>query len=142
MNWGTKIVLGMAAFMSFIIGMAIYMFNNYGKDALVEDDYYEKGVNYNQEFEAKTNVLNDNAAPLIKITKTQLIVELKDSADYELTLIRPSAKSADTKSKGHTIGESNLILVDLAGMDRGLWQLKLTWNNGGKDYLFRKDVIL
>ncbi|WP_461790587.1 FixH family protein [Pedobacter sp.] len=142
MNWGTKIVLGMAAFMSFIVGMAIYMFNNYGKDALVEDDYYEKGINYNKEFNAKTNMLNDEATPTLDITKSQLIIKLKDSVNYDLALIRPSSKSADVKSKGHTIGESNLILIDLTGMGKGLWQLKLSWTNNGKDYLFTKEITL
>ena len=142
MNWGTKIVLGMAAFMSFIIGMAIYMFNNYGKDALVEDDYYEKGINYDKEFNAKTNTLNDEATPVIDITKSQLIIKLKDSANYDLALMRPSAKAADIHSKGHTIGEANLILIDLTGMNKGLWQLKLAWTVGDKDYLFTKDITL
>ena len=77
MNWGTKIVLGMAVFMLFIIGMVVYMFKIHGNDALVEEDYYEKGLNYNQEYKAKENTLNDGAEPDIKITDSQIIIQLQ-----------------------------------------------------------------
>lgn len=142
MNWGTKIVLGMAAFMLFIIGMVVYMFKTHGNDALVEEDYYEKGINYDQEYEAKSNTLNDNATPIIKVNKNQLIVQIKDPADYKLTLMRPSAADKDVKSTGKTVGDSNLIIIDAAKLDKGLWSLKLEWRSNGKDYLFKKDITI
>jgi len=142
MNWGTKLVLGMAAFMSFIIGMVVYMFKQHGNDALVEDDYYEKGINYDKEYDANSNTLNDDAAPIIKLSNTQLILQLKDAADYQLTLMRPSAKEKDVKSSGRTIGDANLIIVDAAKLDKGLWSLKLEWRSNGKNYQFKKDVTI
>lgn len=142
MNWGTKLVLGMAAFMSFIIGMVVYMFKQHGNDALVEDDYYEKGINYDKEYDANSNTLNDDAVPVIKLSKTQLIIQLKDAANYQLTLMRPSAKEKDVNSSGKTIGDSNLIIVDATNLDKGLWSLKLQWHSNGKDYQFKKDITL
>lgn len=142
MNWGTKLVLGMAVFMLFIIGMVVYMFKQHGNDALVEDDYYEKGINYDKEYDAKTNALNDGATPEIKQSQSQLIIKLKDAADYQLTLMRPSAKEKDVKSSGKTIGDENLIIVNLGNLDKGLWFLRLEWQANGKDYLFTKDVTI
>ena len=142
MNWGTKLVLGMAIFMSFIIGMVIYMFKNHNNDALVEEDYYEKGINYDEEYLAKSNVVNDEAAPEIKISETQLILQLKDAADYQLTLMRPSSKEKDVNSTGKTIGDGNLIIIERDRLDKGLWSLKLKWRANGKDYLFTKDITL
>jgi hypothetical protein len=142
MNWGTKLVLGMAAFMSFIIGMVVYMFKQHGNDALVEEDYYEKGINYDKEYEAKSNTLKDNAVPIVKLSATQLIIKLKDAADYQLTLIRPSAAAKDVKSNGKTIGDANLIIVDAAKLDKGLWSLNLEWRAKGKNYQFRKDITI
>lgn len=37
MNWGTKLVMGMAAFITFIAALGIIMFNS-KKDALVDND--------------------------------------------------------------------------------------------------------
>ncbi|WAC39907.1 FixH family protein [Pedobacter sp. SL55] len=140
MNWGTKLVLGMAVFMSFIIGMVVYMFKQHGNDALVEDNYYEKGINYNKEYDAKSNTLNDGATPEIKQSENQLIIQLKDAADYQLTLMRPSAKEKDVKSNGKTISDENLIIIETGNLDKGLWLLKLQWQFNGKDYLFTKDI--
>lgn len=142
MNWGTKIVLGMAAFMLFIISMVVYMFKTHGNDALVEDDYYEKGINYDKEYDAKSNTINDDAVPIIKLSKSQLILQLKEAADYQLTLMRPSEAKKDVSSKGKTIGDSNLIIIDATQLDKGLWSLKLEWRSNGKDYLFVKEITI
>jgi hypothetical protein len=142
MNWGTKIVLGMVAFMLFIIGMVTYMFMLHDNDSLVEEDYYEKGLNYNQEYNAKENVLNDEAEPVIKINDNQLIIELKDSANYSLKLMRPAKAVDDIISKGNTIGKTNMILVDIANMHSGLWILELKWISKGKEYQFNKNITL
>jgi hypothetical protein len=142
MNWGTKIVLGMVAFMLFIIGMVVYMFKVHDNDSLVEEDYYEKGLNYNQEYQAKENVLNDDAEPNIKINVNQIIIELKDSASYELKLMSPANAKADISNKGNTIGETNLILIDKANMHTGLWILELKWLSKNKQYQFNKNITL
>lgn len=142
MNWGTKIVLGMAAFMLFIICMVVYMFKKHGNDALVEDDYYEKGIHYDKEYDAKSNTLNDDAAPIIKLSKSQLILQLKAAADYQLTLMRPSEAKKDISSKGKTIGDAHLIIIDAMHLDKGLWSLKLEWRSNGIDYLFVKEITI
>lgn len=142
MNWGTKLVLGMALFMSFIVGMVVYMFKHHGNDALVEEDYYEKGINYDKEYDAKSNTLNDDATPEVKLSQSKLIIQLKDAGDYELTLMRPSAKEKDIKSNGKTIGIKNLIIIETGSLDKGLWSLKLQWRSNSKDYMFTKDITI
>lgn len=47
MNWGTKLIIGMALFMAFIIGLAVFMLNS-NADPLVDKDYYEKGLKYDE----------------------------------------------------------------------------------------------
>jgi len=142
MNWGTKIVLGMIAFMMFIVGMVVYMFHVHGRDALIEENYYEKGINYNAEYNAKQNVLNDDTKPKITITKTQIIIQVKDSAKYDLVLMRPANSNDDVKLKGQTTGTANLILVDKTKMPKGMWFLNLQWHASGKDYLFKNNITL
>jgi hypothetical protein len=142
MSWGTKIVLGMATFMLFIIAMVVYMFIVHGKDALVEDDYYEKGLSYNQEYNATQNVLDHDAQPLITIKNSQIIVQLKDSASYALKLMRPSAQKEDVALKGNTIGNSNLILIDRKLLAKGMWTFSIQWESNKKTYFFKKDITL
>ena len=142
MNWGTKLVLGMALFMSFIIGMVVYMFKQHGNDSLVEEDYYEKGINYDKEYNAKSNMLKDEVTPEIRQSQSQLVIQLTDTANYQLTLMRPSAKEKDVKSSGKTIGNYNLIIIETGSLDKGLWLLKLEWQSNGKDYLFSKNITI
>ena len=142
MNWGTKIVLGMIAFMLFIVAMVVYMFSVHGNDALVDEDYYEKGINYNQEYNAIQNVLLDKVEPNISITKNQIIIKLKDSANYEIKLMRPSTVKNDIYKKGNTVSNNNLILIDRVNMHNGLWFLELKWISNGKNYLFKSNIRL
>lgn len=142
MNWGTKIVLGMLTFMMFIVCMVVYMFHIHGRDALIEENYYEKGIHYNSEYDAKQRVIEDNARPKITVTATQIIIEIKDSATYHLILMRPVNSDDDVKLKGNTSGTANLILVDKTKMARGMWFLNLQWRASGKDYLFKDNITL
>ena len=142
MNWGTKIVLGMIAFMLFIIAMVVYMFSVHGNDALVDENYYEKGINYNQEYNAIQNVLFDKTEPNLSITKNQIIIKLKDSANYEIKLMRPSTVKDDIHKKGTTVSDHNLILIDRVNMHTGLWFLELKWISNGKNYLLKSNIRL
>jgi hypothetical protein len=142
MNWGTKLMAGMIAFMLFIVGMVIYMFHVHPKDALIEENYYEKGINYNADYQAELNVLNERVKPVTIITASQIIIQLKDRAEYELVLMRPGDSSDDLRLKGTTSGTTNLILVDKTKMHRGRWFLNLHWRSSGKDYLLKNNITL
>lgn len=142
MNWGTKIVLGMITFMLFIIGMVIYMFHVHGRDALIEENYYEKGIDYNTEYNAKQNVADDNAKPKITNTPKQLLIQLKDSATYQLVLMRASDSKDDLKLNGKTTGDSNIILIDKTKLAKGIWFISLTWRSANKDYLYKNNITL
>lgn len=47
MNWGTKIVIVLASFMVLIVSFGVYMVSS-DTDSLVAEDYYERGLNYDQ----------------------------------------------------------------------------------------------
>ncbi|WP_343523590.1 FixH family protein [Pedobacter sp.] len=140
MNWGAKIVTGMTAFMLFIITMVIYMFSTHGNDALVDEDYYQKGINYDQQYKAKQNVEKENAQPIISISKSMLIIELKDSATYELKLQRPSTAKDDFHIRAKTFGKP--IRLNSTKMQRGLWLLELRWTSNNKEYLYNQTISL
>ncbi len=142
MNWGTKIVFGMIAFMLFIIAMVVYMFSVHSNDTLVDEDYYEKGINYDQEYTAMQNTQTDRASPVISVTKNQIIIKLKDSATYQLKLTRPSTVKNDVKMNGNTLSNSNLILIDRSAMPFGLWYLEINWVSNHKNYLLKTTITL
>lgn len=142
MNWGTKIVIGMLTFMLFIVCMVVYMFHVHDRDALIEENYYEKGINYNADYDAMQNVLNDNAKPKITVTPTQIIIQTNAQASFELVLMRPSNSDDDVKIKGNTAGEANLIIVDKTKLAKGMWFLNLQWHANNKAYLYKNNITL
>lgn len=132
----------MIAFMLFIIAMVAYMFSVHGNDALVEEDYYEKGVNYDQQYNEEKNVVDDQVQPIIKVDRFKVMIRLTDSATYDLKMMRPSSKNEDIEIKGSTKGESNLIMLDTKNMHTGRWFMDLRWTSKGKIYRLKKDVTL
>ncbi|TKB97130.1 FixH family protein [Pedobacter cryotolerans] len=142
MNWGTKIVLGMIVFMLFIIGMVVYMFKIHGNDNLVDEDYYEKGINYNDEYNANQNVITDKAEPKITISDSQIIIQLKDSANYNLKLARPSTKKDKLADSGATVSDAHLIIINRQNMHSGVWYLELKWISNAKKYQLKKSITL
>ena len=142
MNWGTKIIIGMGSFMLFIIGMVFYMFSLKDKDTLVEDDYYEKGINYDQTYNAEQNVIKEQLSPEIRVSQKQIIIQLKSKVDFELRLMRPSSAAEDIKWKGSTIEPDHLILINRGNMRKGLWVLTLQWKDNHKEYLYKTNITL
>ncbi|SES12826.1 FixH family protein [Pedobacter rhizosphaerae] len=142
MNWGTKIIIGMSSFMLFIVGMVFYMFTLKDRDTLVEDDYYEKGMNYNETYNATQNVIKEQLSPQIKVGQKQIVIQLKNKIDFELQLMRPSSAAEDVKMKGKTIEPNHLILIDRGNMRKGLWVLTLCWTNNQQEYLYKTNITL
>ena len=142
MNWGTKLALGMGIFITFIMGMVGYMFYVHGRDDLIEKNYYEKGINYDAEYNAEQNVLADNAKPQITFTQNQIVIQVKDSATFKLILMKPSNSAEDVRLMGRTTGKSNVILVDKSKMAKGFWFLNLQWRAGNKDYSYKNSITL
>ena len=118
------------------------MFSVHGNDTLVDEDYYEKGINYNDEYNASQNVITDKAEPKITISDSQIIIQLKDSANYSLTLVRPSTKKDKLTDSGTTVSDSNLIIINKQNMHSGLWFLSIKWRSNSKDYQFKKSITL
>lgn len=133
----------MIVFMLFIIGMVVYMFKIQDRDSLVEEDYYEKGINYDHEYEAKRNTLIDKAEPEISVRASELLIKLKDGDTYQLKLLRPTSAKQDIFKEGELVGGNHTIIIDITKLEKGLWSLKLAWQNQqGKHYLYTKDITL
>lgn len=139
MNWGTKIALGMGLFMVFIITLVVMMVGS-SSDDLVDSDYYEKGIEYDKDYDRKMQVLKDNAEPEIGVNK-QLIILFKKPVFGTIHFIHPSDKSND-RSLPINSGVSNEIKLSLDAFTKGRWKVILEWESSGKSYLYDKSIII
>ena len=140
MNWGTKLVLGMATFMIFIVALVLIMFTS-KKDALVDNDYYEKGINYNKVYNRKEQMNQDHAQPELSIGTDMIILRFKDKAEGVAKLMRTADKELD-KTIPFKTNVNNQVIFPSAALKSGSWRLILEWISNGKSYLYEQEITL
>ena len=141
MNWGTKIIIGMLCFMSFIIVLAVLMFRS-NTDALVDQDYYEKGLNYDETYRQKERVIRDVAKPSIMLSDSAVTISFKTSASGNIEMLRLSDKSRDKKLVFST-NTYNQVSFPMEGMAAGRWKLIIRWTAANADgYLSEQEIYI
>lgn len=141
MNWGTKIVIGMGAFIAFIVVLIVLMLRS-ETDALVETDYYEKGLKYDSTYTRKEQVIKDHAAPEIKWSEGILVIKFKTQSSGSLKLMRTSDKGMDRNLDFET-DSLNELHLSTAHLTKGQWHLILQWRNEGlTGYLDEREVMI
>lgn len=140
MNWGTKIVFGLAAFMLFIVGSGIYMVTS-DSDTLIDEDYYEKSLNYDEVYNRKQNLENDHAKPMISQIQDTLMIVFKTNINKgELSFKRPSDGSLDKVIPFYT--NTEVFKLPITTFQKGNWSLEVTWENQGKKYIQTQPLFI
>ena len=140
MDWGKKLTIGMLCFMSMIVVFGILMIRS-KDDALVDNDYYEKGIGYNNTYKKKENVTLDQAAPSIELSGDQLILTFSKPAEGTIKFMRVANKNLD---RSVSLQTDSLFQAKypITHKSAGLWRLLLEWRSGDKDYLYEQEVML
>lgn len=128
----------MLCFMSFIVVLGVLMFNS-KTDALVDTDYYEKGLEYDKDYNRKEQVKADHARPEIRPSAGYLKLSFKTAAAGELKLLRSSDKKMDKRVAIRT-DERNQVNIRLSGIAKGPWRVIISWQSDGKAYLDEQEV--
>jgi len=132
-------MIGMAVFMVFIVTLVFVMFSS-KTDALIDNDYYQKGLQYDTAYAQKEQVNTDTAAPEIRIAQGMMIITFKSPANGALKMIRNADKKMDRLVTINT-GTELLTKIPLSGIAKGQWRLQLSWISNGKSYLYEKEII-
>jgi hypothetical protein len=144
-NWGKGIVVGMIAFMSFILYMVITMSTDkkYHHD-LVTESYYAKEMAYQTEIDAETNT--NNLKEKIESTKSKegwLLSFPSELNPAKITgnvfLYRPSNQKLDFDFP-LVLSGSNLLIPDKQ-MVGGRWNITIEFEYNGKEYLYKKPIV-
>jgi hypothetical protein len=139
MNWGTKLVIGMGLFMSFIITLAVLMIRSESDD-LVDVNYYEKGIEYDKDYIRKNQLITDKAEPEISVSD-QLTIIFKSPAKGSIRFIHPSDKTKDNTLSIDS-GSDNQVQIPLNEYRKGHWKVSIEWKSNEKSYLYEKDIII
>ena len=140
MNWGMKIVVGLAAFMIFIVSVGVYMVSR-DTDTLLDDDYYEKGLTYDDVYQRKQNLVDDGAKPALKVDRDTLFITFVQYDNKgEIFFRRPSDGSLDQKIPFAT--STNVFALPIASFSKGNWSLEITWESNRKPYVDTRPLFI
>ena len=123
--------------MGFILTLSARMIFS-DKDDLVEKDYYEKGLNYDQQYQQKQNVIHDEAAPELEVESGLLKLRFKIPVTGTARFAHSSDKNLDWELPINTA----TAVIPVQGLEKGQWRLILNWQGDGKKYQFEKVVQL
>lgn len=142
-NWGTGIVLGFIAFISFImyfvINMAIDKQYSY---ELVTEDYYKQELAFQDEINLEQKTVDDHMQLTVRKTNDGLVLIFPETLEVSkikgnIFLYRPSNERLDFNlSIG--ISSNHLLIPDNRLLD-GRWNMKVFWDYNGESYLFKKE---
>jgi hypothetical protein len=137
MNWGKGIVTGMIVFMLFILSMCFYMFRMPADE--YDHQYYEKGLNFDRDFNKEQQVVKDHAQPIIATVAKTCPISFTQSAKGTVKFIRPSSEALDSSVVLNT-GGGNTATIPLQNLVTGRWQIVIDWTSGSKAYLYQQDI--
>ena len=145
MNWGTGMVLVLAAFICFIMYFVVTMITNkdYDQDLVVED-YHKAELHYQEEIDAEENALALEKNVYVVNKNSKWIVVLPEAIDLSeiegaIHLYRPSNKVLDFKIPLTGL-KTNEVIIPNEKMIDGRWNIIVNWTYKNEDYLFKKEI--
>lgn len=139
MNWGKKLITGLVLFMIFIMGLATVMIMKSGDDALIENNYYEKGQTYDAQYAAKQNAMTDQVVPVITTDEYGTTIAFPLPVNYKLICKRLSDSRMDKVFEGMTRKDRGIKLTK-NDLHPGPWLLTIEYTIDDKKYLFEGEI--
>ncbi|MBK9192893.1 MAG: FixH family protein [Crocinitomicaceae bacterium] len=141
MNWGKSITIFMVLFMGFILSMVYYAFT---KNAdLVEENYYENELNYDQHKINRENYtgLTDQASIQTVPDGVQIYVPATETPvkNGSIYFYRPDEKKLD-RNYELSLDEKNLQLLPYSDFKEGYYDVRIEWSDAQKSYLFENNI--
>lgn len=145
LTWGSGIAIGIGVFVVALLAMVgISVFS---RTDLVTDGYYERGIDYQE----RIAVLERTAAREEKLTATveasaiAIVFPRRAGGVVPLSgtiiLYRPSDRARDLSIP---VAPDSVAFqrIPTAGLERGLWHLKVSWREGELEYYSEQPVVL
>jgi len=139
LNWGNGIVIGMTAFVAFIVVLGVQMFRDSPGD--YDRQYYEKGLAYDSVYAKEKQVITDNVVPHFKIENKVMKIQFAGASTGNIRFERPSDPDQDKLLSFQSNGSDETI-IPLGKFAAGQWQVTLDWQSNGKKYLYQREMFL
>lgn len=143
-NWGTGILITIIIFMIITIGTVVFLMN---QDVdLVASDYYNKGIQYQEQIDRsnRTNSMDE----AVQIIPENGFIRLsfpkfyaQKSFNGTIQFYRPSDSKKDF-SLPISIDTSAQQIVSTQSLDKGYWTVKLNWTQDSIEYYKESSFVI
>lgn len=146
-NWGTGLVIGMAAFMIFILQYVIRVqIDDKYDNELVTTDYYQKEIHIDENYNAEKNALKLGENLNIKVIENGISINFPEewksnNINGTISLYRPSDQKLD-HSLPIQLTDSNNLLIPKNLLAGGRWDISLSFNYENTSYLKKETLNL
>ncbi len=145
MAWPIGITVFLVLFAGGLIGFLFYSTSL--RFDLVEEDYYQKGLQYQDRIEQKkrTEALSQPLRWKVEAGNQLHLyfpeVARSNRVEGQIHLFRPSDARMDRKFPLNLTENAEQVL-NLKGFTSGLWRVKIQWQIDGKDYYYEEAFTL
>jgi len=137
MNWGWRITIVYSLFALTMIGAVIY--STTLDVNLVEEDYYEKEVNYQQVINKKENALRDSATFNVAVVGDSVVIHFPTAvAQGKIYFIRAADVNNDKKFDLKVLNGKQAFSKDL--FKAGSYNLQIDWKGNSADYYWEEKI--
>jgi hypothetical protein len=143
MNWGTKIFI---VYVVFVLGIVFMVFkSSIQKTDLVTTDYYTKELKYQDKIDEMNRVAALSAPVKYVVKDNELIIEFPKEFNGkkitgEAVLYCPSDENKDIRQPFSL--QDEILKMNVPPAKNTLYQLQLSWQDGGVTYYFEKKIII
>ena len=140
-NWGTGIFIFLVIFVGLAIAFMVFAFNQ--EISLVHKDYYEKGLDFDNEIAVKNRSNKYINSVNIK-TQNNLIEIFFDNSiknnctDIKVHFYNPAEQNNDYKVKFNDISEG--ISIEKSNLRNGRYIVNIYWTLNNEEFKVKKEL--
>lgn len=142
-NWGTGIAIFLGLFILSLI--AFILFTLTIKYDLVESNYYDKDLKYQEQIDKSKRFALLKEKPKIQTKNGFVFIDFpnsykSDGLKGDILFYRPSDKNLDFKVK-IDIANDTIQVIDISKKAKGIWILKFNWTMKDTAYYFEEEIL-
>lgn len=142
-NWGTGITVFLTLFILSLIAFILFTFTV--KYDMVEPDYYDKDLKYQEHIDKikrfsllkeKPTIVTQNSFVFINFPLVFNLNNIKGIIHF----YRASDKNLDFKMN-LSLSDDNTQVIDMRDKAKGFWLIKVNWSFNDTDYYFEEEIL-
>ena len=140
MNWGKGIIIGMALFMGFILTLVTIMMRQ--KIDLVEEDYYQRELNYDDQFNAQKMYASTVEKISFESKTDSLLIYFPEnfrSKEVTIHFSRPNDKKSDVS---FTLKPIEKVYIPTTTFPKGVFNCTIAGSIQDQPYEMSRQVTI